>query len=194
VLQLREPISETSDKNLAIVTEFVGNGSLADHLSPAECPLRGENRIAKVIVGIALAMRFVHSCGVIHRNLSPHNILLDWNWKVRISDFGHSIPDSNPSKRQESFSSPYFAPECYSNKFSRASDVFSFGLILFELLSGQPAFSKDMTPLQIMCAVVVNDERPEIPKFVIPPPENSSPNAGQRNPKIGRRSKKSWID
>jgi hypothetical protein len=59
ILDIRENIPD----NLRIVTEFAGNGSLADHLPPAAFLLSGANRITKVIVGIALAMRFVHSRG-----------------------------------------------------------------------------------------------------------------------------------
>jgi serine/threonine protein kinase len=77
------------------VTEFAGNGSLANHLSPAEYPLSGANRITRIIVGIALAMRFLHSRGFIHFDLKPDNILLDWDWNVRIADFGQSISLNN---------------------------------------------------------------------------------------------------
>jgi serine/threonine protein kinase len=90
VLGLRDPISKTRNGRASIVTAYAGQGSLADHL-PLECgDRRRPNRTAKVIVGIALAMRFVHSCGLVHRDLTPQNILLDWDWTVWIADFGRS--------------------------------------------------------------------------------------------------------
>jgi TPR repeat protein len=129
-----------SQNNSSIVAEFAGNGSLANHLPPAECPLRGANRITKVIVGIALAMRFVHSRHLIHRDLKPDNILLDWDWTVKIADFGQSsapdnpdippLPHFNPNPEWPSLDFRYLAPECYENHFLPASDVFSFGLIV----------------------------------------------------------------
>jgi serine/threonine protein kinase len=134
--------------------------------------LNDANRITKVIVGIALAMRFVHSRGVIHRDLKPNNILLDWDWKVRIADFGHSTSPENPIHRNSicgwpSINSHYLAPECYDNRYLPASDVFSFGLILYELLTGQSAFEEDLTEHGIAVRVM-NDERPALPESVLP--------------------------
>jgi serine/threonine protein kinase len=178
ILELREHIPEADDCNSAIVTEFVGNGSLANHLPPAESPLTDVNKITKIIVGIALAMRYLHSRGVIHRDLKPDNILLDWDWNVRIADFGHSIsPDKpkilslgNPNafSNGPSCNSRYLAPECYDNRYFPESDVFSFGLIVYELLTGQSAFPDTLTEWQIAYILTSTDERPEIPEFVLP--------------------------
>jgi serine/threonine protein kinase len=88
VLGLR---ARVAGRTPSLVTEYAGNGSLASFLaSDHQRRLPGPNQIAKVIAGIALAMRFVHSRGTIHRDLKPENILLDWDWTVRITDFGHS--------------------------------------------------------------------------------------------------------
>jgi serine/threonine protein kinase len=140
--------------------------------------LSGANRITRIIVGIALAMRFLHSRGFIHIDLKPDNILLDWDWNVRIADFGQSIsltnPDipsvTHPNGRGGMFfmDSYYFAPECYDNSHSQRSDVFSFGLILYELLTGQPAFPNELTVLQIAFMVAVKHELPDIPEFILP--------------------------
>jgi serine/threonine protein kinase len=168
----------TSDHNSVIVTEFAGNGSLANHMLSANYRLIGANKIARIIVGIALAMRFIHSRGFIHRDLKPDNILLDWNWDVRIADFGQSISLTNPNspslihpktkKGIPFFDSYYLAPECYDSRCSQMSDVFSFGLILYELLTGQPAFSKELTLDEMMFKVAVKHEMPDIPEFVVP--------------------------
>jgi serine/threonine protein kinase len=174
ILELRRDLDGS-----AIATEFAGNGSLA-HFPPfAECSdqhrrrFRRPNRIAKIAVGIALAMRFLHSRDVTHRDLKPANILLDWDWTVRIADLGHSTAyDIPPIERLDDFSFwpttdwRYLAPECFDNCYRRASDVFSFGVILFELLAGQPAAPANRTRAQMACRVAVRMIRPEIPEFV----------------------------
>jgi serine/threonine protein kinase len=178
ILKLERYISDAPDHNSAIETEFAGNGSLGSYLPPTECSLSGSNRITKIVVGIALAMRFVHSRNIIHRDLKPDNILLDWDWRVRIADFGQSISLDNPAipslthpnaiASWPSIDSRYLAPECYNNEYFQESDVFSFGLIAYELLTGQSAFRKDLTKPQIAFILVMTEERPEIPKFVLP--------------------------
>jgi serine/threonine protein kinase len=140
--------------------------------------LSGANRITKIIVGIALPMRYLHSRDIIHRDLKPDNILLDWSWTVRIADFGHSIspekPDilslrqSNPTGIWPSIDSHYLAPECYDNLYYPEGDVFSFGLILYELLVGQPAFPKELNQRQIAYRLIMTDKWPTIPEFVLP--------------------------
>jgi serine/threonine protein kinase len=164
VLELRDPMSGPS-----IATAYAWRGPLA------ECRWRGPNRTAKVVAGIALAMRAVHARRVVHRNLKPQNILLDWDWSVRIAEFGQSNSPAVPEwpspagpdalRFLGSIDPRYLAPECYEGTFLPASDVFAFGLILFEILAGCPAFPAGMSAYQIAFKVV-EGERPEIPDSV----------------------------
>jgi serine/threonine protein kinase len=93
VLELRARIPGASAAP-SIVMEFAGNGSLAGFFTADD-----QRRIP-------LAMPFVHSRGGIHRDLNRDNILLDrdwnWNWSVRIADFGRSAsPDAVPRKHSD---------------------------------------------------------------------------------------------
>jgi serine/threonine protein kinase len=162
----------------AIVTEFAPNGSLADHLAWMKgadlCGLRGPTRITMIIAGIALAMYFVHGCGVAHCALSPAHIFLDWDWTVRIGGFGQSIFIEDPSSESQQMHPwppgdfRFLAPECYENGGSAESDVFSFALILYELVVGQPWLPLDHSKLEAAKLIVVDDYRPQIPDYVLP--------------------------
>jgi TPR repeat protein len=162
----------------AMATEFVGNGSLANHLPSAKnadfCQLRGPNRIVKIICGIVLAMDWIHSRNIIHRDLTPHNILLDWDWNIRIADFGHNhSPDKPPIPRffgiecVPSVDFHYLAPESSDGKIVPENDVFSFGAILYELIVGQPLFPKTMGFWKIAKLMLMTEWEPNVPDFVL---------------------------
>jgi serine/threonine protein kinase len=182
IVKIRDGCSRPKHANSVIVTDFVANGSLADHLPDAEngdlCELSGSTRIVQILAGIVLAMCFIHSRGVIHGDLTPDNILLDLDWNVRICDFGQSISVDHPKPSREvsqnrnqvwpSAASRYLAPECYSGVTVPESDVFSFGMILYELIVGHPIFPKRMTLHQVGRALVVDDWHPTIPDSVLP--------------------------
>jgi serine/threonine protein kinase len=169
----------TMNHNSTIRTEFAVNGSLANHLSDSQninfSRLRGSTRIVKIITGIAVAMRYVHSQGIIHRNLTPDNILLDWDWNVRISNFGRSISINKSiispltdTVRVIPGDAHYVAPEYYDNIDDPANDIFSFGLIVYELIVGKPVFAKSMTQEKVAGLMMKKSWEVDIPKSIFP--------------------------
>jgi serine/threonine protein kinase len=177
-LRLIPFVPEHINRTPAIMTEFMGNGSLANHLSGSKGAGRslGPTRIAKIVSGIVLGMRYIHSRNIIHRDLTPDNILLDWNWTVRISNFGHSRFTNEPSiefnslMKQQSHSGDfqYLTPEHFDGEIVSESDVFSFGLILYELIVGKPAFPRSMGENGVAKALILGVWKPNIPKSVLP--------------------------
>jgi serine/threonine protein kinase len=168
-------IPATTNRPEMLVTEFIPNGSLADHLpstkNSGESIVTGETRVAIIVVGIVLAMRYLHSCNIIHRDLKPANIFVDWDWIIRIGDFSHSVILDEAgwrvaSTQQSSFDAFYAAPECFENSPTLESDVFSFGVILCELLSGEPGYSRSLSPHELMNRVTSHKLRPLIPSFI----------------------------
>jgi serine/threonine protein kinase len=118
-------------------------------------------------------MRYVHSQGIIHRNLTPDNILLDWDWNVRIANFGRSISieETPVSPITDTVKVPlgdahYLAPECYDNIGDPANDVFSVGLILYELIVGKPVLAKSMTQEKIVGLMIKKSWQVDIPDSI----------------------------
>lgn len=129
------------------VMELINGKEVTQHniqsLFPA-CTL--SNAVAKVGLQAAQALSYAHSCKVLHRDIKPSNILLDHEGRAHISDFGlATILDENDSallaSRSHFGSLPYMSPECLSGKtHSYASDQYSLGLTLYDLMSGKPSF------------------------------------------------------
>jgi serine/threonine protein kinase len=131
----------------------------------------GETRIAKIATGIVLAMRYLHWCGIIKCNLKPDNIFVDLDWIVRLGNFGHSVIIDETSQEDiedvnQFIDTGYTAPESFENSPTFESDVFSFGVILCELLSKQPGFSRDLSHHKLMKQIVLDEVRPAIPNYI----------------------------
>jgi serine/threonine protein kinase len=129
------PLIEQSQT--AIATEYACNGSVEYILSRVQQndvpTFWNHANISRMIVGLVLAMKYVHSKGVIHRDLKPGNLLID-NWfHLRICDFGTAIWADHGTIKV--IGTPcYMAPEDFSNAPpTKSVDVFAFGLILYEL-------------------------------------------------------------
>jgi serine/threonine protein kinase len=115
-------------------------------------------------------MAYLHSMGVIHRDLKSSNIILDADGRVKIVDFGLScFQSSGPDHTAETGTYRWMAPEVICHEpYSTAADVYSFGVVLWELLTRDRPF-KDMTPIQAAFAVARHGHRPPIPQGTPPP-------------------------
>ena len=137
-------VSECDDGMPFFSMKFAGGGSLLD-AAPA---LRGEPRRAVAsIAKIARAVQYAHGQGILHRDLKPGNILLDGRGEPLVSDFGLAKwldTSSHLTRTLTIFGTPgYIAPEQVNGsagKLGPASDVYSLGAILFDLLTGRPPF------------------------------------------------------
>jgi eukaryotic-like serine/threonine-protein kinase len=137
-------VSECDDGLPFFSMKFAGGGSLLD-AAPA---LRGEPRRAVALVAkVARAVQCAHGQGILHRDLKPGNILLDGRGEPLVSDFGLAKwldTSSHLTRTLTIFGTPgYIAPEQVngsSGKLGPASDVYSLGAILFDLLTGRPPF------------------------------------------------------
>jgi len=92
----------------------------------------------QLVAGLTVA----HERGVLHRDLKPANIMLDGHGRVRITDFGLAIAAEDESQAEEIAGTPaYMAPEQLAGKGATVrSDIYSLGLILYEIYTGKKAF------------------------------------------------------
>ncbi|KAF9264227.1 kinase-like protein [Marasmius fiardii PR-910] len=89
------------------------------------------------------ALAFIHEKGVIHRDVKPENLLLDDNWRLKITDFGTAkILDHTVEAEKFVGTAQYVAPELLeANETSRSSDWWALGCILYQMIAGRFAFS-----------------------------------------------------
>src|SRR6185503_14667778 len=92
---------------------------------------------------LAAGLAAAHDRGVLHRDLKPANIMIDGHGRVRITDFGLAIAAGDETQAAEGFGTPaYMAPEQFAGKGASArSDIYSLGLILYEIFCGKRAFT-----------------------------------------------------
>lgn len=145
-----------SKQNKLIVVEFMPNGSLYDLLHSKLKPPNWQKRI-RFAVQIAKAIQALHSSNppIIHRDIKSSNILLDGNYNARLGDFGLALRGrvedvrikSTPPAGTLGYLDPsYLTPEDLSTK----SDVFSFGILLLEIISGRNAIDLKYSPPSVV--------------------------------------------
>jgi TPR repeat protein len=144
-------------RSLYDVLEKVKSGAIPHFWDPT--------RIGIIICGIVLGMRFVHSRGIIHRDLKPSNILLNGRGHPWIADFGTSrAASADHTWTEETGTVHYAAPELFQDGVDCTAkcDVFSFGLVLYEILTRMPVFSRSERPFEVIRRLRARD-LPAIP-------------------------------
>jgi serine/threonine protein kinase len=111
----------------------------------------------------------MHSHHFIHQDLKPSNILLNADGRTLIADFGTSRCKANDHTPTHNTGTPHYAaPELFEEDArTKKVDVFSFGLICYEILVGQAVFPKSMFPAEII-RWHKQRERPTIPDTICP--------------------------
>jgi hypothetical protein len=134
---------------LALVTEFAPLGSLGTLLVREDIPY---NIKLVIVLEIARAIKFLHSNNIIHRDVKPPNILVfslepKATVHVKLTDFGTSkfVPDtSSVNMTKYTGTAKYMAPETFGvdPRFTLSADIYSFGLLMWEVMTGLDAFSE----------------------------------------------------
>ena len=131
-----------------IVMEYVDGRSVSDMLR-ADGPLQPK-RAASIAADVAGALGFAHRKGVVHRDVKPGNVLITTTGEIKVADFGiaRAMTASSDENLTQTGSvmgtATYFSPEQAQGKpVDPRSDVYSLGVVLFEMVSGKPPFQAD---------------------------------------------------
>jgi serine/threonine-protein kinase len=144
--------------------KFMEGGTLTARLAGGKSPFT-QREAAGLLVKIARAVHHAHQHAILHRDIKPGNILLDANGEPHVSDFGLAKSLDSGDKLTLSgamLGSPsYMSPEQaagHSERLTTASDTYSLGALLYELITGRPPFQA-ATPLATM-EKVLREEPP----------------------------------
>jgi serine/threonine-protein kinase len=151
-----------------LVMDYCEGGTLRS-LMERDCRLSLPHSI-KLVTDILEGLQHAHSRGIVHCDIKPENILLNLQsngWVARISDFGIAKLSQEMGYQDtgNTGSPAYMAPERFYGQYSNASDIYSVGILLFELIAGHRPFSG--TPSELMSAhlnrpLKLPDEIPEV--------------------------------
>ncbi|RIA89731.1 kinase-like domain-containing protein [Glomus cerebriforme] len=152
--------------NYMMVTNFANAGDLTSYIRKHHQKLTWE-RVIRLSLDIAKALRELHRKGLIHCDLHSGNILnhvtiygITWTW---IADLGLCLRENeaNQTKGEVYGKYGYIAPEVLNQKpYTKAADVYSFGIILWELTSCRMPFSNERQ--DSLCLDIINGRRPDI--------------------------------
>jgi serine/threonine-protein kinase len=167
------PVYDFGEENSKpyIVMRLMPGKSLGDRLNSEKISLE---EAINIIARLALALDMAHAEGIIHRDLKPDNILFDDNNQAHIADFGIAriVKTTTEWTTGGIIGTPaYMSPEQVQDvkDIDARSDVYSLGIIFYQMLAGTPPFKSDTTPASVLLMHIRDpvpsllDSRPDLP-------------------------------
>ena len=168
----------THDGTAYTVTELLEGETLRSRLDVSALPWR---EVVQIAVGIAEGLAAAHLRGIVHRDIKPENLFLTTDGRIKILDFGvarvrPASLDSETSLVTQTEAgavvgtASYMSPEQVRGAVvEAASDIFSLGCVMYEMIAGRRAFVRE-TPAQTMTAILEDEPSPlATPRKPIPP-------------------------
>jgi len=154
-----------------LVMEYASGGSLADLLArEGRVPCR---RALEIALDVSDALAHAHRIGIIHRDVKPGNVLLTAEGAPLLTDFGLALRVSRANMVQSAALAgtiAYLSPEaCHGRPQDQLSDIWSFGVMLFELLSGCQPFERKSVAATL--AAIISEPAPDLWNYCPEAPE-----------------------
>ena len=167
-----------------IVTEFIDGETLSSRISRGAMPL---HEAVEIAIQVASALAASHRAGIVHRDVKPDNVMIRRDGVVKVLDFGlakESIDpalnnvDANAMTLDKALTSPglilgtpqYMSPEqARGRQLDARTDIFSLGIIIFEMAAGRPPFSGGS--MVDVIASIISKDSPRLEDHMVDPPE-----------------------
>lgn len=146
--------------SLCIAMEYVEGRTLRELIDGREL---GVNEAIEIAVALCAGLREAHQLGIVHRDVKPENVIVDGRGRARLLDFGIARHERSPrlTGAGHMIGTPaYMAPEqALGEEAELRSDLFALGVVLYEMLTGEPPFPGS-TPILILKATLTDPPRP----------------------------------
>lgn len=173
--------------HLLLVSQFCEHGSLFDFLIVRNAQVSHVD-LVRMMKETAAGLIHLHAENIIHRDLAARNVLVDSRLNCFVTDFGMArVKEASRSYgRTQSNYGPvkWMAPECFKKEYSFATDVWSYGVFLFEITQRKEPYPEGMNLLDIALEIKQQQLKPEVPDNVPPEIQNIMRSCWDFNPAL----------